>query len=229
MNVPTPMVGQGGSWSFARLTQAKHWWKAPIAGAADNDPVSSFADLIGSANMSGSGSTRPLYKTGSGSPYLHFDGVDDKLTFTNTMSGDFSMFAIFQYFAKKAYGILLSNTAANMQVSYDNTNNALFFQRAGGFGTLTRPIPAAPTGFLAVYIEHVGNNGKMRVNSSETTGTIASAPFGNSMLIGEYSGAPGTYQGDIDLKEMGFANAAITGADWTAFAADINTRYALTI
>lgn len=225
-----PYVFAGAAWTPADLPDIIHWYRTrEIVGLSNDDPVSSWEDLIGSADMSGSSTTRPLYKTGGGDPYLHFDGTDDKLTLSPTnLTGDYALVFIWQYHAKKAYGMLLGNSGQSLQISYDNTNDAVNYIVPSSF-SLTRSIPSAPTGDIAGYFERSGTTGKLRINGSETTGTVGTGALGTSWLVGEFSGVPGTYQGDIDLKEVIVCDAPITGGDFTDLAAYINSEYGLTL
>lgn len=58
-----------------------HWSADQIGGLSDGDPVTTFPDSISSWSLSGSGTTRPLYRpTGINSlPSIEFDGTDDYL------------------------------------------------------------------------------------------------------------------------------------------------------
>ncbi|MGQ0670616.1 MAG: hypothetical protein ACT4PO_13245, partial [Actinomycetota bacterium] len=71
LTAPTEIPGNK-LWLAARL----------LTGLADTNPVSSWPDSSGQANtVTGSGTTRPLYRTGivNGLPVVRFDGVDDVL------------------------------------------------------------------------------------------------------------------------------------------------------
>ena len=66
------------------LTNVKaHWSADQITGSpADGDPVSALPDSIAAWTLSGTTTTRPLYKTTAGPnglPSILFDGTDDFL------------------------------------------------------------------------------------------------------------------------------------------------------
>jgi hypothetical protein len=200
-----------------------------MVGFSNDDPVSTWEDLIGADDATGSLTTRPLYKTNAGDPYVHWDGIDDKLSLSNMPTGDFSITVVWQYHAKKAYGILFGNASDSLQLGYESTNDNLLFQTVGGGGTLLRPIPATPTGFMVGYAERVSTSGKLRVDGSETTGSVSGSAISGSWLLGEFGSSPTTYQGDIDVKEIIICDAAVTGSDFTSLATYINNEYGLTL
>jgi hypothetical protein len=81
----TPPTLPDGSANYVMWCEARH-----LAGLSDNDPVSEFTNQINSNHWTGSGSTRPLFKTNvlNGEPVLRFDGSDDFLQLaTDILSG----------------------------------------------------------------------------------------------------------------------------------------------
>lgn len=78
----------GGTITFAPtdVSGLVLWLKADaITGLSDSDPVSTWTDSSGNSNSAtGSGTARPLYKTGilNSLPVVRFDGVNDTLRIT---------------------------------------------------------------------------------------------------------------------------------------------------
>jgi hypothetical protein len=105
----------------------------------------------------------------------------------------------------------------------------LYYAVAGGGVVSLGAIPAVPTGDMAGYFERSGSTAKGRLDGTEDTGSCSTSSLGTSWLLGEYSGAPGTYQGDIDVKEIIICDAAVTGSDFTDLATYINDEYGLTL
>jgi hypothetical protein len=66
------------------------WWNADSLALANNDPVISWTDGSGLANtlVQGTAGFRPLFKTNvvNGKPAVRFDGTDDFLNMTNTLT-----------------------------------------------------------------------------------------------------------------------------------------------
>ena len=84
-------TGQGypaGGGSPQIAAGASYDWNISSITANDGDPVSTWTDGVASLSVTGTGTTRPLYKTGitpAGSAVLRFDGTDDILASTGAL------------------------------------------------------------------------------------------------------------------------------------------------
>src|SRR5687768_17532185 len=87
----------GGGWLPSDLASIQHWYKVSSLVLSDNDPVSTWEDDFGTADLTSSGSARPTYKAAG---YVEFDGTDDVLTATTAGSWeDFAIVAIVEVVA----------------------------------------------------------------------------------------------------------------------------------
>lgn len=68
--------------------QLTHWWASDLTGFANGDPVGSWADRVAALTLTASGGNRPLYRTAhiGGRPAVDFDGTDDCLAVSNTVT-----------------------------------------------------------------------------------------------------------------------------------------------
>lgn len=94
------VTGPPGSGLVAR------WEADGITGLNDGDPVSSWPDQSGSGKTAtGSGSTRPLFKTNifGSKPAVRFDGTDDELVFTPESLTAWSLFLVWKVTTRQQY------------------------------------------------------------------------------------------------------------------------------
>ena len=68
--------------------QLTHWWASDLTGFANGDPVGSWADRVAALTLTASGGNRPLYRAAhiGGRPAVDFDGTDDCLAVSNTVT-----------------------------------------------------------------------------------------------------------------------------------------------
>ena len=68
--------------------QLTHWWASDLTGFAGGDPVGSWVDRVAGLTLSASGGNRPLYRSShiGGRPAVDFDGTDDCLVVSNTIT-----------------------------------------------------------------------------------------------------------------------------------------------
>ncbi len=213
------------SWTPAKITSIAHWYKAShITGLNDGDPVSTWSDLVGSSHATGVTTTRPLYKTGSGSPYLQFDGSDDELTATVAAMTNCTFLVIARWNALVSFHRLFDDGVMAMYSHASGSPGSIYLQ--GGGSTITDPTLA--TGAFACFFgKRSGTSGTLRYNGNQTTGALASTSSGTTLHIGAYTSAG--FNGQVDIKEMIIVNAAISAGDQTALATYISTQYGLTL
>lgn len=81
-----------------KLANLGSWWKADSLALNDGDAISTWTDSNLSNNATGVTTTRPLYKANifGTKPVVRFDGTDDILTLTSTLTLDLtSKFTMF--------------------------------------------------------------------------------------------------------------------------------------
>jgi hypothetical protein len=138
-----PFTTSAGGFTPASLSGLAGWWEADPtklytdAGvtlvSADGQTVQQMNDkTAGAHDLSRTGSARPIYHTGSGHPYLDFDGVDDTLfTSVEYAAADGTgqhWFAVVGYFntntGTQSAASLLGGSAQSFAEASRMTNNA---------------------------------------------------------------------------------------------------------
>lgn len=217
----------GGGWLPSDLPDITHWWKATSLALSDNDPVGTWVDDIGTADLTGAGGVRPTYKANGGDPYVEFDGTDDSLSGTIGGLTNFSVTIIWERVSTTNYGRTFET----------NGDEIYFFQLATGdtqsvyytLGTgLNRATPAPPSGFLASYMDRVGTDGKYRMDGSETTGTVTIGS-GTATTLRVGSNLAGGENANVRIKELIICSDEVAGGDFTDLAAYVNAEYGLTL
>lgn len=115
------------------------WYDASqITGLADNDPVTTWADLSGNGYdlAQATAGNKPLYKTGSGSPYVYFDGTNDYMakTFGATYTQPNTIILLFQLrdSAGAVNQVVFDGIDANRNVLYHNATHPHMFSLFAG-------------------------------------------------------------------------------------------------
>lgn len=68
--------------------QLTNWWASDLTGFANGDPVGSWTDRVAALTLTAPGGNRPLYRAAhiGGRPAVDFDGADDVLAVSNTIT-----------------------------------------------------------------------------------------------------------------------------------------------
>lgn len=174
--------------------------------SADGDAVQQANDKSGNGrNVTQATSTaRPLYKTGSGKPYLQYDGVDDVLLtasgqtlkdgsgqFWVAASGYFNDTSIRRQLAGQSGSTgwsLNASAAADAEARAANTTPSLVSDVASG--TITAATPAVlimqvTTTSVEVWLNNVSDGGTAFSNPNLSTGAMQ---IGGSSLAGRIYG-----------------------------------------
>lgn len=214
-------------WTPSALAHVVHRWRAKsITGLSDNDPVTTWNDLVGSAHLTSSGSSRPTYKANAGDPYLEFDGVDDVMSATVTSLNDLVHILVMEFVSDvgyDAYGYGITHAWD----TWINSNGSLLFQAfaPGGdyIGGFSRSFPS---GFMSVLIQRIGSAGKVRMNGNELTETVATTASGTTLGVGFHLTLS---HGHVRFKEIIVCNAAFEAGEEALLAAYLNDEYGLTL
>lgn len=200
-------AGGGGLWTPADLGSIAHWYRAKsITDGIDGNDYAVWEDLIGSADTSSS--NPPKYYSNSGNPYLEFDGVNNYLHINLSPMNDFTYVIIAEIISYDAYERILEDGVICIFPAFGS-----LYSQISGANNITRILPATPTGFMAIFYQRNGSNGKFRLNGSEATDTIVTTATGTTLRVGEYVSAG--YNGNIRLKEKIICNDDITGGEFT--------------
>lgn len=213
------------------LTNIAHRWHTrQITGLSDGDPISTWDDVIGSGDFIGSGGNRPLYYSNSGDPYLEFDGTSDFLQATVTaISSDAVIVAVFEYVTKQDYAIFL-NDNAGMQIGLSIVGfNQMICRFPPTVPDLTPPIGSAPTGDIAFLFERIGSAGRVSLNNSETAGSVNPGTFGTTLQLGQFAASPGSYNGNIRVKEIIIIDGILEVGEEISLAGYMLDTYGLTL
>jgi hypothetical protein len=220
---------EAGAFDPSDIPSIVHWWKASSLALADNDPVSTLEDLIGSADLTASGSARPTYKANAGDPYLEFDGVDDKLEATlSALSSDFTYVMVVEYVAD----------GADYERFFDDGVVACFptvaigrhlYATINGSGADNAAFPAAPSGVVGLLVEGVGTPAStvtLRYDGVETTGAgSGAAGTGTALKVG----TDGSVFMNMRLREFMQFNNDLTGPQFTDLEAYVLAEYGATL
>jgi hypothetical protein len=107
------------------------------------------------------------------------------------------------------------------------SGDAEFHVYAGG-AVVNRPMPARPTGFMAIFFERDGTNATIRLNgSSATTAAFATSGSGTSLSVG--ISTVGGDRKNMRVKEIILGNNNLSGPNFTSLAAYILAEYGLTL
>lgn len=228
--------GAAAAWTPQALTQLVARYLASSIGLSDLAAVSSWPDIKGTTNATqATGSKQPLYRTGSGSPFVQFDGVDDYLTLTATLAsvtGDFAVYSVFQYHNITGVGKRL--------LDMDFTNGFWIGADTSGLGTLGGGIrqsgspfgdfyTAANNTFYAMIFQRIGTTKTIRFAGTPHTATVvATALTPVAIRIGEDVAADGSC-GQVDVKEIAICNTGFSAGDITNLVAYSLSAYGLTL
>lgn len=222
-----PESGGGGTGVDA-ITSLAHTYKVSLmTPVADGTAVSTLPDTKGTADFTSTGSQRPVYRTGGGTPYLEWDGTDDVMTGTLAALTDFSLV------------LVVAEPVDSVDYSrfIDAGNFALFgvtgaiprhlFASLGGTGADWTSYPAASSSFMAMYVEVSGTAVKLRVNGTEILGTLTTTGTGTTWRLGSLDGA--SYFRHMNVKELRIFSDNLSAPDFTTLATYVLGEYGLTL
>ena len=194
------MVARRPSFSPTDIAGLKLWLKADSLVLSDNDPVSTWADSSGLGNnVTGAGGARPLYKTNiqNGLPAIRFDGTDDTLTGTFTIThGD-------------GFAVCNFNSAGNfpdyngLYITQGGTLISDNFFGGDGSGSTNLYLPVAGYAYNSIRINKVNTLNFSPLTTTKllagVSGGIGAAPISKTSInIGNNPGAAGRFwNGDI--------------------------------
>jgi hypothetical protein len=209
------------AWTPSDLGQIVGRWKAmEILGVANNTPIDSWVDMIGTSNAVASGTARPLFKQNVHQPYLYFDGVNDFMDTGITIPfGDFAAFVVFRM---RTLGtgiyrrIIDKNSNTGFWVGLDGAAGNQF---GGGIGEAAPPwghyISGAANTWYAMLIQRSGTTKTIRMNGGLVTQTVSSTAMDSSPFRIGGSQVPDSF-GDIDVKEVFLCGDNLVSKDLTS-------------
>lgn len=202
-------------------------------GAVNNNinwGASHFTSLAGLTDITGQGGAAPTFAFGNA---LSFDGVNDDVTFTNSVdkpapiSGfSFSMWVKFDSALVNEW-ILGSSVSANNWFRIDSTS-VIFRSRSSGAATTIWAVPAFSTGtWYHIAVSLVNTVNELWINGTKYTGDadnydnenlsfdkigVAAGSFYGQFVIDEFAmqSSAGLSQADVDALYNGGAGAFAT-------------------
>lgn len=194
------------------------WWKADsITGLSNNDPVSTWNDNKGSNNLTGSGTSRPLWLSNAsgGMPGVKFDGVNDEMSMASTLTLTLNTWTVVAVLIGNSGGMQWGASSGNMQ--WQSSPQLVLFNGSDSALIISDAFSSA-TNLTAVFSQQAlvsgGNhcffweNLTARGDKNPTTGN--NFTFNR---MGRWSGA--TAWGTQTFCELLVYNRAITGTERT--------------
>lgn len=208
----------------ADLANIAYRWKASDLSLSDNDPVATWADSIGSADLT-EATNRPTYKANSGDPYVEFDGSNDKLTATIASLTDFVAVFVCEWVTNSGSPRMLDTTGNGIRVMTFGTASLLLVPQGG---TVFVAMPAAPTGFFASRASRIGTAGVITVNGTVSSpDTVDATAVGTTLYVG-CDNASGNFC-NVRIKELFIMNGDFEEFELSWLRQYIDEEYGLTL
>lgn len=219
---PFPSFLEITPFSPSDVAGLKLWLKADALSLNDNDAVSSWTDSSGNANhATGSGSTRPIYKTNiiNGLPVVRFDDSDDNLDTPSISWTNQTIFLVLigggggypVTFSSGSENAVIYGFVANTLEIYNNPRIQIGNFSSAAYATIIRNSAGTTT---------VRRNGAQ----TGTSGTV-SIPGAGAVRLGK-SFVPSDPWGG-DMAELLIYDAVISGTDLTNIESYLATKYGL--
>lgn len=212
--------------SPTQITGLQLWYKADSLSLSNNDPISTWSDSSGNSNdVTGTGSTRPLYKTNiqNSLPTVRFDGTDDFLSGT------------FNYTVGTLFVVMNFNSAGNFP-GY----NSLF---EGNTGVLNSDDMLIGDGGGTTNLYDNGINSPFRDNMYINTvltkdfsplstiklfyGLSTDTPFAKTSLNVGYNPSIGSRYWNGDVCEIILYDTVLSSTNLGRVATYLNSKWAL--
>ncbi len=224
---PTPTPPPGWTPSTPSNTLVE-WLEPDSIGLSDGTAITTWTANAGK-NATGSGSTRPLYKTGikNGHNIVRFDGVDDTMAtiaFTVEQTPPYTTMIVFKY----------SNTTGVqfLQDGIDAVKRATIFVNGGTLqvlsGASTGAIATADTSWHILLIEWNGASSNYQLDGGTLTtlGSLAgTANFAGITLGTNQDGAFGP--ASVDVGDVILWTGILSSGDKTSAFSWANTKWAV--
>lgn len=191
-----------------------------IRGLVDTDPISTWPDSSGNArDYAGSGSTRPLYRTGivNGHPTVRFDGTDDYMNRVDTgypsaqahsvvvvACASITSMSTGDERAVHTFGNRSTDQLSCILLRDDGTNEGLIWTQ---YGSTTSTLTVSPLNqwFVgSIITTGVGVSVPLTVTLHTASGSSSTTPspnhnvaLGGGAYVGQHGGSGGYFAGDI--------------------------------
>lgn len=210
-------------WTPAKITSLKAWYRADT-GVTDSSGVSQWNDQSANAHhLTSSGTAKPTYNATGGAnntPYLAFDGSDDKMAVTfSALSQPFHVFAIL--LTTTVSGVA-ANIAGSVTAERIHDTQGGCFVYFGGAGISISPAHSDTTNwYLWEYKINGASSSVIRGSGSATTGDPGSGSL-SGITLGQL---PGFNYANTKIAEVIISSAVLTGSDLTQLRTYMAGRY----
>lgn len=232
------------AFSPADIPGLRYWYDANTLALANNDPVSTWADLSGnSLDLTGTTTTRPLWKTAqvNGFPAVDFDGSDDFLSRASMSisptTGQWTSFAVARLDSVSGvHSIVDADLAASRiaQILRTNGTAAEALQIAGGVATDVAGVTLSTATWYVFEAVHSATTIECLVNGA-TNGTTASTGLSTATTTfalganGSAGAAGGAARLDGQITAaIGYDNA-VSSPNRSLARAYLGSRYGITV
>lgn len=213
-----------------------HAYWAESLGLADGDPIDTWADGPGTADLTASGTARPTYRTTGGAnskPCVDFDGSSDYMNATITaMSQPVTVALIYTYDTNPASGTC-QRVLQGSNWYVDTNDPASGRYRINGDVATLGSLAATSTPYLLFMYFNGNGAGASVVELNGEGGLALNWELGtasiNSFRLGAATGG-GSLFCNIDVMFLGFyAGDARADGGWAAFESWVGSHYAITL
>lgn len=237
MNFVTSPIWAGAiannNWSPLDIPNLKAFYDvSTLTGFSDGDDVETLTDLSGNG-FNATQSTlakRPLYRSGSGSPYLEFDGVNDGLgTGVTQTFNDFGIVCVFELRSSVAYQRIIDKTF----------NTGMWFGQSGAGQTVGGGVVegSAPYGDFISFslstwyvglIQREGTSKKVKLALTEDDSTVASTALSSDEIFIGMSTTEGNHC-NVNIKEIIIKSDSFTAGELSSLDSYMTDKYGLRI
>jgi hypothetical protein len=209
------------------VSGCKLWLAADqITGKNDADALSTWGDLSGNGNnvVQATEANRPLYKTNiqNSLPAVRFDGSNDRMTVTFTLTQPCSYYVVFVKKATSTDRRIIDGVAGRCGLNIKQTTQYLVADATTGLPNATGMVNG--TTYIARGIFNGASSSVALNNAAYTTGNAGVTNPGGITLAAFIDG---TFNGQVDICEVCVYQGAVSSADETALLGYLNVKWAV--
>ena len=210
------------------------WLKNATGITVNGWNVETWADQSGNGNDAGQTSSgrRPAYSSGD----VNFDGVDDRLNLTSSISlSSFSVFFVINPDAETSMGMAGSASNQCFRVHQGGDADRVTVKGVAGDSdqqNLTQDLPTTKAYVLSITRDGSGStdNVKVYINTSDVTDTARDSMTPAPLAIADIGSASGAFLPfDGLLNEVAIYNTLLTSGEITSVQNDIIARNSISV
>lgn len=223
------------------ITGLVSWHKADaITGLTDGQAVATWSGSSPTTNdlTQATGTKQPLYKTGiiNSLPTVRFDGVDDSMQSTFTLSNPYTIFMVYKHITIGAAGVHSAVRDGKIEnsdsLTVDNTPYSALYP--GGAYWVSSPPHLFADGVFSIVTElfpTAGSDIVMRENGAVIPASVVGAPSTalGGFTLASIGGATGSYSTNLDVAEVIIYNSVLSAGDTDKIETYLSAKYAITL